>query len=200
MNRNRVKAIRLIPSFLVLGFLILASPAFADRSHARIIRLSYVQGDVRIAHDISGDPLQAGDNAWERASLNMPVQQSDVLATDNGRAEVEFESGNIAFLAENTVLQFFDLSLEDGSKTTRLILRQGTASFSVNPSNGDYFSVTGGDFSVEADGHTTFRLDNFDDGSRVNVIKGRVNVLRKKGSTLLDKGQALSMKAADQKD
>ncbi len=198
MNRNRVKAIRLIPSiFLVLGLLILASPAFADRSHARIIRLSYVQGDVRIAHDISGDPLQAGDNAWERASLNMPVQQSDVVATDNGRAEIEFESGNIAFLAENTVLQFYDLSLEDGSFTTRLILRQGSASFYVRPERGDYFSVTGGDFSIEANEKAEFRLNNYDDGSDVQVLQGRISVLSKDKTTRVSKGQALSMKAND---
>jgi len=65
----------------------------------------------------------------------------------------------MAFLSEGTVLEFYDLSLEDGAKTTRLVLRQGTASFYVNPSNGDYFSVTGGDFSVEADGRSSFRLD-----------------------------------------
>lgn len=197
MNIQRVKASRLIFSFLVLGFLISALPAHADSSHARIIRLSYVQGDVRIAHNISGDPLQAGDTAWERATLNMPVHQGDVVATDNGRAEVEFESGNIAFLAENTVLQFYDLSLEDGSFITRLILRQGSASFSVRPERGDYFSVTGGDFSVEANEKAQFRLNNYDDGSDVQVLQGHISVLSKEKSTHVSKGQSLSMKADD---
>jgi hypothetical protein len=188
-------------AFLLLASLSSAPSAFADASHIRIIRISYVQGDVRLARDVKGDPLAGNENiTWENAELNLPIRQGFVISTENGRAEVEFENGSLALIGENTVLQFFDLSLEDGSKTTRLVLRQGTASFSVNPSNGDYFSVTGGDFSVEADGHSTFRLDNFDDGSRVNVMKGRVNVLRKKGSTLLDKGQTLSMKADDPKN
>jgi len=188
-------------SLLVLAFLFLSPPASADLSHVRIIRISYVQGDVRFARDIKGDPLAANDNiTWENAELNMPVRQGFVLTTERGRAEVEFENGSLAVLGDNTVLQFFDLSLEDGAKTTRLILRQGTASFYVNPANGDYFSVTGGDFSVEADGRATFRLDNFDDGSKVNVSKGRVSVLRKKGATALEKGQALSMTAGDPKD
>src|SRR5579872_2245484 len=178
-----------------------APSASADVSHIRIIRISYVQGEVRFARDVKGDPLAAEENVvWENAEMNLPVRQGFVISTGNGRAEVEFENGSLALIGENTVLQFFDLSLEDGAKTTRLILRQGTASFSVNPSNGDYFSVTGGDFSVEADGHSSFRLDNFDDGSRINVMKGRVNVLRKKGSTLLDKGQTFSMKADDPKN
>ncbi len=178
-----------------------APSASADASHIRIIRISYVQGDVRLARDVKGDPLAGNENiTWENAELNLPIRQGFVISTEKGLAEVEFENGSLALIGENTVLQFFDLSLEDGSKTTRLILRQGTASFSVNPSNGDYFSVTGGDFSVEADGHSNFRLDNFDDGSRINVLKGRVNVLRKKGSSVLDKGQTLSMKADDPKN
>jgi hypothetical protein len=178
-----------------------APRASADASHIRIIRISYVQGEVRFARDVKGDPLAAEENVvWENAEMNLPIRQGFVISTGNGRAEIEFENGSLALIGENTVLQFFDLSLEDGSKTTRLILRQGTASFSVNPSNGDYFSVTGGDFSVEADGHSAFRLDNFDDGSHINVMKGRVNVLRKKGSTLLDKGQTFSMKADDPKN
>jgi hypothetical protein len=188
-------------ALFLIALLSTAPSASADASHIRIIRISYVQGDVRFARDVKGDPLAGAENiTWENAELNLPIRQGFVISTEKGRAEVEFENGSLALIGENTVLQFFDLSLEDGSKTTRLILRQGTASFSVNPSNGDYFSVTGGDFSVEADGHSAFRLDNFDDGSRINVTKGRVNVLRKKGSTILDKGQTFSMKADDPKN
>jgi hypothetical protein len=172
-------------------------PARADSSHARIIRLSLVQGDVRFTRDIKGDPLTSDKAAWEGATLNLPIRQGYVLATDHGRAEVEFENGAMAFLAENTVLEFYDLSLEDGAKTTRLVLRQGTGSFYVNPGSADYFSVTGGDFTVEADGRAGFRLDNFDDGSVVGVTKGRVSILRKDKTTALAKGQSLSMRAGD---
>ncbi len=184
-------------AFLPMCFCFSVKPATADTSHARIIRLSYVQGDVRIAHDVKGDPLQSGDAAWERASLNLPIHQGDAVATDNGRAEVEFESGTSAFLSENTVLEFYDLSLEDGSFTTRLILRQGSASFSVRPDRGDYFSVTGGDFSVEANEKSYFRVNNYDDGSDVQVFRGHVSVLSKDKTTPVGKGQSLSVRAAD---
>jgi FecR protein len=174
------------------------SPTFADSNHARIIRLSLVEGDVRFARDVHGDPLTSDKVAWEAAELNLPIRQGYVLATDKGRAEVEFENGAMAFLAENTVLEFYDLSLsENGDKTTRLVLRQGTGSFYVNPANGDYFSVTGGDFTVEAVDRTNFRVDNFDDGSAVNVSKGHVSVRRKDKTTELAKGQSFSMRAND---
>ncbi len=183
--------------FLTVIALVFAGWLRADTSHARIIRLSLVQGDVRFTRDVHGDPLTSDKANWEGATLNLPIRQGYVLATDHGRAEVEFENGAMAFLAENTVLEFYDLSLEDGAKTTRLVLRQGTASFYVNPGSGDYFSVTGGDFTAEADGRAGFRLDNFDDGSVVDVTKGRVSVLRKNKSTALVKGQSLSMRAGD---
>ena len=185
-----------IASILIVAVLCFGlHPIYTAASHARIIRLSLVQGDVRILHDSKGDPLANDKAPWERAELNLPIRQHDVLATDNGRAEVEFENGAMAFINENSVLEFFDLSLDDGSLTTRLVLRQGTGSFYVNPARADYFSVTGADFTAEAAGHANFRMDNFDDGSTVAVIKGQVNVVHKKDTKLLVKGQSLTISA-----
>ena len=192
---------KLLPSLLLilLVALFLGVPsASADSSHARIIRLSLVSGDVRFATETHGDPLTDSRANWDAAQLNLPIRQGYVLATDNGRAEVEFENGTLAFLKENTVLGFYDLSLKDGALITRLVLRQGSASFHVNPVSGDYFSVTGGDFTVEAGSRATFRLDNFDDGSSVENISGRITVLHQDETTRLEKGQSLSMKAGDQ--
>jgi hypothetical protein len=182
---------------LVISLFVGAYPAVADSSHVRIIRLSLVQGDVRFARETHGDPLADSSATWENAGLNLPIHQGYVLATDNGRAEVEFENGALAFLKEHTILEFYDLSLNDSARTTRLVLRQGSAAFYVNPGADDYFSVTGGDFTVEALGRSEFRLDTYDDGSNVEAFKGRVNVLHKKEETRLQKGQSLSVKAGD---
>ena len=194
---------RILPRSILLTLLALflaaaVEPAWADSSHARVIRVSLVQGHVRFTRDYHGDPVADHKAVWEDSMLNLPIRQDYALATDDGRAEVEFENGAMAFLAENTVLEFYDLSLNDGAKTTRLVLRQGTASFYVNPADEDYFSVTGGDFTVEANSRASFRLDNFDDGSIVNVSKGHVSVLRKNKTTLVAKGQSLSVHAGDE--
>ena len=186
-----------ILSILLCALFVGTRPVKADSSHARIIRLSLVQGDVRFARETHGDPLADSAATWETAGLNLPIRHGYVLATDKGRAEVEFENGAVAFLKENTVLEFYDLSLNDSARTTRLVLRQGSASFYVNPASGDYFSVTGGDFTVEADGRSRFRLDNYDDGSTVETYQGRVSVLHDKKTTELEKGQSLSVKAGD---
>jgi hypothetical protein len=192
------KVLGLLPLVLLAALFAYVPFASADSSHARIIRLSVVSGDVRIATKTHGDPLTDSSADWNRAELNLPIRQGYVLATDNGRAEVEFENGTLAFLKENTVLEFYDLSLKDGAFITRLVLRQGSASFHVNPAEGDYFSVTGGDFTVEAGTRGTFRLDNFDDGSTVEQIAGHVNVLHQDETTRLEKGKSLSMKAGDE--
>jgi hypothetical protein len=186
-----------ILTILLCALFVGLRPAAADSGQARIIRLSLVQGDVRFARQTHGDPLADSAATWETAGLNLPIRQGYVLATDKGRAEVEFENGAMAFLKENTVLEFYDLSLNDSARTTRLVIRQGSASFYVNPASGDYFSVTGGDFTVEAEGRSSFRLDNYDDGSTVQTYKGRVSVLHNKNTTRLEKGQSLSMKAGD---
>src|SRR6202051_4020129 len=110
-----------------------ACAALADSGHARIVRLSLVQGDVRFARDSKGDPLNESKANWEVAALNLPIRQGYVVATDNGRAEVEFENGAMVFLGANTVVEFYDLSLRDGDRITRLVLRQGTCTFYVNP-------------------------------------------------------------------
>ena len=189
---------RLLPFllFVLLAALLGVPSASADSGHARIIRLSVVTGDVRFATKTHGDPLTDSSAGWDAAQLNLPIREGYVLATDNGRTEVEFENGTLAFLKENTVLEFYDLSLKDGALITRLVLRQGSAAFHVNPIEGDYFSVTGGDFTVEAGSRATFRLDNFDDSSTVEAISGHVNVVDKDETTRLEKGQSLSMKAS----
>ena len=178
----------------------LSAAAFADSSHARIVRLSLVQGDVRFAPSFHDDPLTDEKAAWQAAPLNLPIRQGYVLATDHGRAEVEFENGAMVFLGYDSVLEFYDLSLEDGARITRLVLRQGTATVYVHPANGDYFSLTGGDFTVEATERARFRLDNFDDGSSVSMEQGHANVLRDKKSTPLEKDQSLSIQASNSGD
>jgi hypothetical protein len=192
-----MKRLTLLRFAILVGVLCAIAPAavIADGGHARIVRLSLVQGDVRFASEFHKDSMEDSKASWQIAPLNLPIREGYALATDqNGRAEVEFENGAMAFLGPNTLVEFYDLSLDDGARITRLILRQGSGIFYVNPAKGDYFSVTGGDFSAEAAGRTRFRLDNYDDGSNVNVEMGQINVLRDKAAAkALQKGQSYSI-------
>ena len=75
---------------LALLSIFISSPAVADSSHARIIRLSLVQGDVRFTSQFHKDSLDDSKAVWEIAPLNLPIREGYAIATDSdGRAEVE---------------------------------------------------------------------------------------------------------------
>src|SRR5277367_6736176 len=88
-------------SFAIMAIAIVAGmPPFAHAdavSHARIVRLSFLEGDVAYQNQSSG-------STWERAVQNLPIREGLSLRTDSGYAEVEFESGLVVHLAGNTQL------------------------------------------------------------------------------------------------
>ncbi len=92
--------------------------AWAD-SHARIVRLSDVQGSVQMSHG-AGEKLS-------RAFINLPlVEGSHIKTGPDGRAEVEFEDGSTLRLAPQTEVDFSRLSLaDDGSKLNTAQLLSG---------------------------------------------------------------------------
>ena len=65
-----------------------ASTSAQEYSYARVVRLSYVEGDVQV--------LRPEAESWEEGLLNLPIRQGYILSTGLGRAEIEFESGATA--------------------------------------------------------------------------------------------------------
>src|SRR5436305_8663618 len=86
--------------------------AFAD-SQARIVRLSYIEGDVQI---------DRGDgHGFNHAFLNMPVIEGTRLWTRNdGRVEVEFEDGSTARLTPDTIMEFQRLRTQNDARSTSM--------------------------------------------------------------------------------
>ena len=69
-------------------------------SHARIVRLSYVQGEVQI-DNVHG---------FQNATMNMPVTEGNRLVTSSDSwAEVQFEDGGTLRLAPETQVTFSEL-------------------------------------------------------------------------------------------
>jgi len=136
----------------------------SEVSHARIVRLSYAEGDVQLRAD--------GGSRWQRAIVNTPVREGMELATGDGRAEVEFENGLTTWMASNTLVEFPQLVLEDGAKITQLTVTQGTATFYVKPGRGDTLEVQAGQVLIRAPQKARFRVDVFGDGASVSVLHG----------------------------
>lgn len=179
---------------LVFGTVLLlalasAPSAFADDSYARIVQISYVDGEVYITQGTSSRPLKVRNF--------QPLENGALLDTQDGVVEIEFEDDLVARVAENSQLHFSELVLrDDGGRFTRLGLRQGTGSFSARLKQYDSFLVVTPYFTVTALGKSKFRVDLTDQGGRVKVLSGKVEVETPEEVLEVSKGRQLEWNAA----
>ena len=196
MNRN---SLSLLVILALVGLVVAISPAASadDYTYARVVRLSVVDGDVQVARPRAENDNQSMDSSWEQAVVNLPIQQGYSVATGQGRAEIEFENGATARLAENSLLQFTELALSNGGRITRLTLTQGTATFYANLQRDDSFVVASPHLQVVIPGNARFRLDVADDSTAVSALKGDVEVDSRAGTNRLTKGRELTYRTSD---
>lgn len=172
----------LLAATCVLALIPLSAAAY-DTNYVRVVRLSFVEGDVQV--------MRADSSEWETGIVNLPLQQGYTVATNNGRAEIEFENGATARLAENSLLQFTELSTADGARVTKLTLTQGTATFYANLSREESFSVAAPQLQASIAGSARFRLDVSGSTAMVSVLKGDVQVDSAAGTNRISKGHRL---------
>jgi len=112
-----------------------AAKAAVVTTYPQIVRVKYVEGDVRVARGKEAEELQEQDpgpvTGWEQATANLPLETGYSLATGTGRAEIEFEDASVVYLGENSVLRFNVLSTTSGVPYTELVLLTGTATMNV---------------------------------------------------------------------
>jgi len=178
----------------------------AAKSHARVVRLSYVSGTVTVRRSSGAEE--------EKALLNMPIQETFELSTaDRSYAEVEFENGSTARMGELSKLLFHQLALDaNGDKLNGITFEQGYATFNFvperrsakqNESNSanrlqandqDVYRVKIADATVKGDGKCEFRTDLAQDAYRVEVFKGSVEVATDNQFIKLGEGKVLEQK------
>jgi Family of unknown function (DUF6600)/FecR protein len=187
--------IRLNFKQVILGMgaltLIAANLAWAQElSHVRIVRLSFKEGTVTLVRPDAPGGVEA--------SVNTPIQEGFKLATaENSFAEVEFENTSTARAGQLTELDFNQLALDsNGAKVNRIELRQGYATFSVIPEDGDIYEVKAGDATVNLNSKKTtlFRVDLDSGQVRVEVFKGSVEVASIFGTEGLNKNAVLEIR------
>jgi hypothetical protein len=102
----------------------------------QIVRLTYVEGDVRISRGKQADKLyeqqQGETTGWEKAVTGLPIRSgySIVTGTD-GRAAIELEDASVVYLADKSVLKVGELISAAGAPLTSLALLSGTATIDV---------------------------------------------------------------------
>ena len=95
-----------------------------------IVRLSLVEGDVRISR--GKENVKLGGSEWEQAKADLPLETGFSLVTGKGRVEIEFEDASTMYLGEDSALVLSDLSTTDGVPNTTVSLLSGTLSLNVN--------------------------------------------------------------------
>jgi len=184
----------ILPAFLMAAFLMAlcfcaGAPAKAqDYSHIRIVRLSFIEGNVQ---------YQRPGEDWQEAKLNLPIQQGYALRTEDGYAEVEFETGLEMRLASNSSVEFTELSLANGGLVTRLHLSAGTASVDAKVSKAGQFSFAASNLQVNVPHDARFRIDTSAAESWVSVFHGKVAVPSGSAPIMLDGGHAVRETADD---
>src|SRR6266481_5209083 len=103
-------------------------------SQARIVRISYVEGEVRLDNG----------HGYESATMNVPLTERNWLQKgSDGWAEVQLEDGSLIRLAPNTVIAFTQLArASSGGALTTVDLDQGEAEFKIAKHDDGDFNVT----------------------------------------------------------
>ena len=159
--------------------LIVALPALARTkpvtprkwTYPEIVRISYLQGDVRVARGQANE--KAHGAPWETAVAGLPLQSGFTLATGNGRAEIELEDASTFYLADHSVLLFKDLHTTAGVPYTEVALLAGTISTHFRPMDpGEVFRIETATDTLTASGRGNhdLRLTAFLNGVELTAL------------------------------
>jgi hypothetical protein len=126
----------LLPCLLLAPAVAVAASKTADEkpaqiTQAQIVRLSLVDGDVRIARDQQQG--QAKNTDWEKAVTGLPLESGFSIATGDGRAVIELQDASTLYLSPNSVLFLNDLTTTGDTPNTEVALLTGTMTLHVHP-------------------------------------------------------------------
>jgi hypothetical protein len=177
---------------LALGTLLLAPALHADDAAARAARLSYVDGKVRIA--------QGGQLLADPALVNTPLfEGTEVLTSEDGRAELEFDDGSVVRLSPDSSLTLTVLRGEGSSGQAEIELSSGLGYFELQGGNGgNQTRVRFGDAVVTASGFTVLRIGLDNAPGELAVFSGNAHLERGQAMSLeLHGGESVTLNATD---
>jgi hypothetical protein len=183
-------SLRLPALLAALLLLVTMAAADTDVSHVRIVRLSYVSGDVQVD--------QPGSAGSEKALLNMPVVEGMTIRTgDDGEAELEFESGTAVRVAPGSQLDIPQLELQDGRKLTTVNLEDGTAYVDYRQQRDSAFIFGYGSHQLTLDKTVRFRAEVDGNELQLAVFKGSLDVAGTDRDVRVKKNETATLFADD---
>lgn len=184
-------------SLLAISSLVLVSPsqisAKEKAEQAELVRIRYVQGDVRLSKGDGRHPDLR--KPWATAEANIPIEEGFSLATGDGRAEIEFEGSSIVYLAENSLLLFETLRLKNDVLQTRVELAAGTASVLARPLPKESFVLETPTGEMSFPKPEFLRVDSYLDGAVLTAEDDKGAEFGRPNSEMvhLEKGQSITL-------
>jgi uncharacterized protein DUF6600/FecR-like protein len=185
-----MRAHRLVVSFLALVMSVGMLAAQAPDTSA-LVRLSYVQGEVKV---LEGDRTQ-----FEQARANMPLLAGFTLVTgQDGQAEMEFTDGSVARVTPASQLRLDKLpSADERTEPTEMTLLSGLGYFELNTGSGQHFTVRFNAAEARPVTNSIFRI-NLDNAPDISVFTGTVRAAVSGGfDQTVEEGGSLRFDAND---
>ena len=176
----------------VAAVLLLLVPALsAQNSHARIVRLSFIDGQVQIDRN-------AGQG-MEKAIQNMPVVEGTRLDVEEGsHAEIEFENDSTMRLVGPAQVTFRELTLDpDGNKNTLVAIQSGLAYFNLPKVKDNEFRVAFDNHTFAVKKNSQFRVDASGEAQTLAVTKGELELLGEPKEVAVKKNETISFRPGE---
>jgi FecR protein len=166
--------------------LVAASVGAQAESHARIVRLSFVDGQVQMAH---------ADQGLDRAILNTPIVEGTRIVTKtDGLAEVEFEDSSALRLAENSEVKFRRLAITDaGAKVDEIEVVRGVVFFDVRAKSEDAYHAIAGSSTFLVRRNTLARISAPPEQVQLAVLRGDVQLENQPQLVSVKKNETLTL-------
>jgi len=167
--------------------------ATAAGTNTRALRLSSVEGEVRVVQD--------GQIVADPALANMPLFAGSQIVTGNdGRTEIQLEDGSVVRLSPNSTLTFPAIEKHGTSAHTEVALVSGLAYFELEPSTGDdSLRVSYGGASFAATSFSVVRVTMDTPPGELAVFSGNVHLDRGDALQLdIHGGESLNLDTTDQ--
>jgi len=161
---------------IAISFAVLLFPAQRVRAQEdpaplpQIVRISYVEGDVRLERGKVAKPNPTG---WVAVKSGTPLESGFSLVTGQGRAEIEFEDTSTAYIDANSAVTFNQLTTNGGAPQTAATLLTGTMTLHLTTTiHGEryLFRTPQHDLFVPYPDRSYVRLQSYLDGMDVTPL------------------------------
>ncbi len=173
--------------------LFLLGESVPELRYAQVVRISHMEGDVRIARASTNE--KSRKEAWETAEMNLPLASGDSLVTGaDGRAEIEFENASTVYLASNSVLTFDDLHTTSGVPHSEIELLSGTLTMhldSLMPGEAFFLRTPTNDLLTRYPQLADMRVSSYVDGMALMTLKSGTLKVPGGGKETMTPGRSL---------